>query len=79
MAEDGTLAEIINQEIFNELNTKVSNLYNRLSRGRKRIRENMCKQGGLIMKDKYSILNDKPITRSANPTRKKKMRVILFT
>lgn len=26
MAEDGTLAEIINEEIFNELNTKVSNL-----------------------------------------------------
>ena len=28
-------------------NTKVQNLHNRLSRGRKRIRESMCKQGGL--------------------------------
>lgn len=31
MAEGGTLAEIINQDIFNELNTKVDNLYNNRS------------------------------------------------
>lgn len=31
MASDGTLAEIINQDIFNELNTKVDNLYNNRS------------------------------------------------
>lgn len=31
------------EELAIKNNTKISNLYNRLSRGRKRIRENFCK------------------------------------
>lgn len=31
------------EELATKGNTKVSNIYNRLSRGRKRIRENLCK------------------------------------
>ena len=37
------LEDIDLETIALKSNTKVSNLYNRLSRGRKRIRENMCK------------------------------------
>ncbi len=35
------------EELAIKNNTKISNLYNRLSRGRKRIRENFCKQEGI--------------------------------
>ena len=46
------------EEIAIKNNTKVSNLYNRLSRGRKKIRENIIRQEGKIMKSEFEMLND---------------------